>query len=114
MFIAIYSLLGRSPRGNAAVSPWPFVGGGALVLVGALAAWITLVQRATRRFNAENVEALRALGRGERERAVKLFDALVTRYRWPRSVQIVARYNLAWGLLQRGELARAAEVFASV
>ncbi len=94
--------------------PWHLALACAISGVVALVGWLSWLQRKTREFNVENEEALRALGRGERERAVKLFDALATRYRRPRSVQLVARYNLAWGLLQRGELARAAEVFASV
>jgi hypothetical protein len=116
MFIAFYQLFAMGPpSGREPIfKPWHGGAGALIASVVALVAWLGWLNRRTRAFNVENEEAMRALGRGERERAVQIFDRLVTRYKRPRSVQMVARYNLGWGLLQRGELARAAEVFASV
>src|SRR5579859_2783677 len=79
MFVALYQLFAAPSPSHAHSRPaetWPYTLATVLVVLSGIVGWVTLAQRVTRRFNRENEGALAALARGERERALKLFDEL--------------------------------------
>jgi hypothetical protein len=73
-----------------------------LALVACAVVALLLVIRIWKRFQAANLEALRALGSGGLRRAEDLYRAWLGR--WPGSVDRMARHNLAWTRLKQADL----------
>lgn len=67
---------------------------------------------AARRYQPANQEGLLALGRGELDRAARLFQPFTRKRGTSPAVRRAARYNLAFTLAQRGDLDRAIELHA--
>jgi hypothetical protein len=115
MFIAIYELVGVRPGDAPRTIPFGWVlGGGFIAVVAGFVIWIRWHNRAVNRFNTESQVALGQLARGELDQAAAGFDALAQKWKRPRSLHVVARHNLAWTLVRKGEHKRAIEVYTSL
>ena len=101
--------------GVAITAEWLTVGQTAIAAALGVAAWfigyMLLANVHARRFNAQCVEAMAMLGRGEHEKAAQLWAGWGRRITVPAVIVAAARHNVAWATLRRGQLREALALF---
>jgi tetratricopeptide (TPR) repeat protein len=115
MFIAIYNLIGTSPRGRGAVVEqtgfaWWWLAIAGVIGLALPIAFMAVMFRGSEKFNTAQSVGLDAIARGQYAKAVDIFEALAKRFRTKPNFAAVARYNQGYALLLGGDSAAAVGV----